>query len=100
MGEVIGFVRQEDESDTVREIDLAIIPDHVWIKDEKCPHCNSVKEQELVECVNERYYETIADLMSCNDCGNLSLIVEHPIIPSQTYIMTRWKVHDKVYKKK
>lgn len=78
------------------EVMLPIVSDHYWSLDTKCPHCRSYAVPELMEAINERNYETIADLMLCTDCDGLYLVVEFPFIPFKDPIMTRWSIPDKI----
>jgi hypothetical protein len=80
----------------VREVDLPIVSDHFWSLDTKCPHCQSYAQPELIEPINERFYETVADLMLCTDCQGLFLVVEFPFLLYKNPIMTRWKIPDKI----
>ena len=78
------------------EVDVAIVSEYYWVQDEKCPHCDSTAEADLIESVNERNYETLADLMKCPDCLNLFLVVEQPFMVFNRPIMTRWRIPDTI----
>lgn len=79
------------------EFDFAIVPEEVFINDAKCPHCGTYGHPELIEAIEARGYDILADLMICTDCAMLFAIVEQPVIPSLEPIMTRWTVPHKVY---
>ena len=75
--------------------DLPFVPDAVFCKNPFCPSCMSSAHPEhldIIEEVESTKTILLADLMLCTDCLASYLVVEYPVIPHDSPIVTRWSV--------
>jgi hypothetical protein len=104
LGELIGFrPNEEEQASPPHTFDFAFLSEKGFCDNPVCPQCNSMAHPELIEGiegVDIHVIQILGDLMMCTDCSFVYAVVEYPVLPVNTPIMTRWTVPEKIYKKK
>ena len=101
MGDLINFHSEEEPSGLEPTVfDLAIVPDKVYCDNAVCPHCQTDEHPELYEGVEKMdagHLLLLGDIMLCLECSLPYFVVEFPILESDTHVMTRWIVPERIF---